>query len=85
MLHEILFPLTQLSLHGFKDFFEACFQGVGVEILYSAYWNCEVWLMPITLAPNIMRAILLISIMFCANVTMHNNPSKPFKYKWVNQ
>jgi hypothetical protein len=37
MLHEILFPLTQLSLHGFKDFFEACFQGVGVEILYSAY------------------------------------------------
>ncbi len=42
MLHEILFPLTQLSLHGFRDFFEACFQGVGVEILYSAYWICEV-------------------------------------------
>lgn len=32
-----------------------------------------------------MRAILLVSIMFGANVTMHNNPSKPLKYKWVNQ
>jgi len=39
----------------------------------------------ITLAPNIMPAILLVSIMFGANVTMHNNPSKPFKYKSVNQ
>ncbi len=45
----------------------------------------EVWLMPITLAPNIMPAILLVSIMFGANVTMHNNPSKPLEYKWVNQ
>lgn len=43
----------------------------------------EVWLMHITLGPNIMPAILLVSIMFGANVTMHNNPSKPFKYKSV--
>jgi hypothetical protein len=45
----------------------------------------EVWLMPIALAPNIMRVILLVSIMFGANVTMHNNPSKLLKYKSVNQ
>jgi hypothetical protein len=41
----------------------------------------EVWLIPITLAPNIMHMILLVSIMFGANVTMHNNPSKPLLYK----
>jgi hypothetical protein len=36
-------------------------------------------LMPITLAPNIMGAILSVSIMFGANVTTQNNPSKPLK------